>query len=214
MTTLSPLGAETLLLPTLAAVGGVGALVVPERTDGESLFASMVTGALTSVHGDGVLQPPSSASEEALVVLPVQASESSGGGANKVAHPAMVIEKTVPPEQGFRAVQLLVGSDLRPTPASSHRPHWGLRRGDCATPKVADDSEASLWANREPKEGLNDEVSSGESSLGISENGGMPTWALVPGVLPPWVPPVMTPVAESLYDDDYFSQRRRLKFPT
>ena len=78
MTTLSPLGAETLLLPTLAAVGGVGALVVPERTDGESLFASMVTGALTSVHGDGVLQPPSSASEAALVVLPVQASESSG----------------------------------------------------------------------------------------------------------------------------------------
>ena len=197
MTTLSPLGAETLLLPTLAAVGGVGALVVPERTDGESLFASMVTGALTSVHGDGVLQQPSSASEAALVVLPVQASESSGGGANGVAHPAMVIEKTVPPEQGFRAVQLLVGSDLRPTPDSSHRPHWGLRRGDCATPKVADDSEASLWANREPKEGLNDEVSSGESSLGISENGGMPTWALVPGVLPPWVPPVMTPVAES-----------------
>jgi hypothetical protein len=197
MTILSPLGVETLLFPTIAAVGGAGALGVPEHLDGESLFASMVTGALTSMHGDGLVHPPSPVGEAALVALPVQTAESFGGGANGVAHSATVIEKTVPPEQGFRVVQSLVGSDLRPTPASSHRPHWGLRRGDCATPKVADDSEASLWANREPKEGLNDEVTSGGSSLGISENGGMPTWARVPGVLPPWVPPVMTPVSES-----------------
>lgn len=197
MSTLSPLGVEMLLFPTVAAVSGAGALGVPENLDGESLFASMVTGALTSMHGDGLVHPPSPVGEAALVALPVQTAESFGGGANGVAHPATVIEKTVPPEQGFRVVQSLVGSDLRPTPASSHRPHWGLRRGDCATPKVADDSEASLWANREPKEGLNDEVTSGGSSLGISENGGMPTWARVPGVLPPWVPPVMTPVSES-----------------
>ena len=197
MSTLSPLGVEMLLFPTVAAVSGAGALGVPENLDGESLFASMVTGALTSMHGDGLVHPPSPVGEAALVALPVQTAESFGGGANGVAHSATVIEKTVPPEQGFRVVQSLVGSDLRPTPASSHRPHWGLRRGDCATPKVADDSEASLWANREPKEGLNDEVTSGGSSLGISENGGMPTWARVPGVLPPWVPPVMTPVSES-----------------
>jgi hypothetical protein len=149
------------------------------------------------MHGDGLVHPPSPADEAALVALPVQTAESFGGGANGVAHPTTVIEKTVPPVQGFRAVQSLVGSDLSPSPDSSHRPHWGRRRGDCATPKVTDDSEVSLWANREPKEGLNDEVASGESSLGISENGGMPTWALVPGVLPPWIPPVMTPVAES-----------------
>lgn len=197
MSTLSPLGVETLLFPTVAAVAGAGALGVPENLDGESLFASMVTGALTSMHGDGLLDPPSPVGEAALVALPVQTAESFGGVANRVTHPATVLEKTVPPVQGFRVVQSLVGSDLSPSPASSHRPHWGLRRGDCATPKVADDSEASLWANREPKEGLNDEVTSGESSLGISENGGMPTWALVPGVLPPWVPPVMTPVAEA-----------------
>ena len=197
MSTLSPLGVEMLLFPTVAAVSGAGALGVPENLDGESLFASMVTGALTSMHGDGLVHPPSPVGEAALVALPVQTAESFGGGANGVAHSATVIEKTVPPEQGFRVVQSLVGSDLRPTPASSHRPHWGLRRGDCATPKVADDSEASLWANREPKEGLNDEVTSGGSSLGISENGGMPTWARVPEVLPPWVPPVMTPVSES-----------------
>lgn len=197
MSTLSPLGVEMLLFPTVAAVAGAGALGVPENLDGESLFASMVTGALTSMLGDGLVDPPSPVGEAALVALPVQTAESFGGGANGVAHPVTVIEKTVPPVQGFRAVQSLVGSDLSPSPASSHRPHWGLRRGDCATPKVVDDSEASLWANREPKEGLNDEVVSGESSLGISENGGMPTWALVPGVLPLWVPPVMTPVAEA-----------------
>jgi hypothetical protein len=174
MSTLSPLGVEMLLFPTVAAVAGAGALGVPENLDGESLFASMVTGALTSMHGDGLVHPPSPADEAALVALPVQTAESFGGGANRVAHPATVIEKTVPPVQGFRAVQSLVGSDLSPSPDSSHRPHWGRRRGDCATPKVTDDSEASLWANREPKEGLNDEVASGESSLGISENGGMP----------------------------------------
>ena len=191
MTTLSPLGAETLLLPTLVAVGGVGALVVPERTDGESLFASMVTGALTSVHGDGVLQPPSSVGEAALVVLPVQASESSGWVVNGEVYPVPAIEKSRPSVQRFRAVEPPLGSDLRPSPAPSHTTRWGLRWGDRTTSKIADDSEPSLGANQEPKEGLNDEVSSGESSLGISENGWMPTWVSVPGTSPPWIPQVM-----------------------
>ena len=96
MSTLSPLGVEMLLFPTVAAVSGAGALGVPENLDGESLFASMVTGALTSMHGDGLVHPPSPVGEAALVALPVQTAESFGGGANGVAHSATVIEKTVP----------------------------------------------------------------------------------------------------------------------
>ena len=50
MSTLSPLGVEMLLFPTVAAVSGAGALGVPENLDGESLFASMVTGAVSYTH--------------------------------------------------------------------------------------------------------------------------------------------------------------------
>jgi hypothetical protein len=63
MTAFSPLGAETLLLPTVVSAGAVGALVVPEHPEGGSLFASMVTGALASMHDDGVVQQPSSVVE-------------------------------------------------------------------------------------------------------------------------------------------------------
>ena len=89
MSTLSPLGVEMLLFPTVAAVSGAGALGVPENLDGESLFASMVTGALTSMHGDGLVHPPSPVGEAALVALPVQTAESFGGGANGVVGPGV-----------------------------------------------------------------------------------------------------------------------------
>ena len=197
MTALSPMGAETPLLPTVAAVGGVGALVVPERSEGESLFASMVTGALVSMHGDGVLQPPSSASEAALVVLPVQASESSGWVVNGEVYPVPAIENCRFSNQRFRAVESPVGSDLRPSLALSHTARWGQRWGDCPTPKSAGDSEPSFGANQESKEDPTEEVASGESSLRISENGWMPTWVPVPGTSPPWIPQVMPSEAQS-----------------
>lgn len=197
MTALSPMGAETPLLPTVAAVGGVGALVVPERSEGESLFASMVTGALTSMHGDGVLQPPSSASEAALVVLPVQVSESSGWVVNGEVYPVPAIENCRFSDQRFRAVESPVGSDLRPSLALSHTTRWGQRWGDCPTPKSAGDSEPSFGANQESKEDPTEEVASGDSSLRISENGWMPTWVPVPGTSPPWIPQVMPSEAQS-----------------
>jgi hypothetical protein len=197
MTALSPMGAETPLLPTVAAVGGVGALVVPERSEGESLFASMVTGALVSMHGDGVLQPPSSASEAALVVLPVQVSESSGWVVNGEVYPVPAIENCRFSNQRFRAVESPVGSDLRPSLALSHTARWGQRWGDCPTPKSAGDSEPSFGANHESKEDPTEEVASGESSLRISENGWMPTWVPVPGTSPPWIPQVMPSEAQS-----------------
>ena len=202
MTTLSSLGGETLLFPTMAVVAGAGALGVPERLDGESLFASMVTGALTSMLGDGGFHPPSFVGDESSVELSVHVAESFFGGlngevngqVNGEVYPAPTIEKTVPPVRGFKISEPPLGSDLRPSPAPPHAPRWGLRWGDRTTLNGADDSEPSLWANYQPKEDSNDEVVSRKSSLRIIESAGIPTWASMTGAPLPWVPPLMPPL--------------------
>ena len=197
MTAFSPLGAETLLLPAVVSVGGGGALGVPEHPEGESLFASMVTGALASMHDDGVVQQPSSVVEIASLSLPAQTPATAGRVFNGESDCAPVIEKTGPLVLGFKTSAAQAGWDCRPAMDSSHTPHWGLRRGVRAIPKAADDSEPSFFGGHPPQEDSNAEVASGESRLRISENGVIPTWASVPGVPPPGVAQVVIPVGES-----------------
>ena len=203
MTTFSPLGAEALILPTIAAVGGGGALGVPESPDGASLFASMVTGALAQMHNDGAVQQSSSVGEATSITLSALTPDDPRKVFNGDVHPAPVIDKTELPVQGFKAWEATVGSDLRPAPAPSHTHRWGLRWVDRESRKVADDSEPSLWANQQPQEESNEEVASGESSLRISENGGIPNWSSIPGAPLPWVPQLVTPVPESLPDSGF-----------
>lgn len=203
MTTFSPLGAEALILPTIAAVGGGGTLGVPESPDGASLFASMVTGALAQMHNDGAVQQSSSVGEATSITLSALTPDDPRKVFNGDFHPAPVIDKTELPVQGFKAWEATVGSDLRPAPAPSHTHRWGLRWVDRESRKVADDSEPSLWANQQPQEESNEEVASGESSLRISENGGIPNWPSIPGAPLPWVPQLVTPVPESLPDSGF-----------
>jgi hypothetical protein len=203
MTTFSPLGAEALILPTIAAVGGGGTLGVPESPDGASLFASMVTGALAQMHNDGAVQQSSSVGEATSITLSALTPDAPRKVFDGDVHPAPVIDKTEPPVQGFKAWEAPVGSDLRPAPAPSHTHRWGLRWVDQESRKVADGTEPSLWANQQPQEESNEEVASGESSLRISENGGIPNWSSIPGAPLPWVPQVVTPVPESLPDSGF-----------
>ena len=207
MTTFSPLGAEALILPTIAAVGGGGALGVPESPDGASLFASMVTGALAQMHNDGAVQQSSSVGEATSITLSALTPDDPRKVFNGDVHPAPVIDKTELPVQGFKAWEAPVGSDLRPAPAPSHTHRWGLRWVDRENRKVADDSEPSLWANPQPQEESNEEVASGDSSLRISDNGGIPNWPSIPGAplpwVPQWVPQWVTPVPESLPDSGF-----------
>jgi len=203
MTTFSPLGAEALILPTIAAVGGAGALGIPESPDGASLFASMVTGALAQMHNDGAVQQSSSVGEATSITLLALTPDAPRKVFNGDVHPAPVIDKTEPTVQGFKAWEAPVGSDLRPAPAPSHMRGWGLRWVDRENRKVADDSEPSLSANPQPQEESNEEVASGESSLRISENGGIPNWPSIPGAPLPWVPQWVTPVPESLPDSGF-----------
>ena len=203
MTTFSPLGAEALILPTIAAVGGGGALGVPESPDGASLFASMVTGALAQMHNDGAVQQSSSVGEATSITLSALTPDDPRKVFNGDVHPAPVIDKTELPVRGFKAWEAPVGSDLRPAPAPSHTHRWGLRWVDRESRKVADDSESSLWTNQQPQEESNEEVASGESSLRISENGGIPNWSSIPGAPLPWVPQLVTPVPESLPDSGF-----------
>ena len=203
MTTFSPLGAEALILPTIAAVGGGGALGIPESPDGASLFASMVTGALAQMHNDGAVQQSSSVGEATSITLLALTPDAPRKVFNGDVHPAPVIDKTEPTVQGFKAWEAPVGSDLRPAPAPSHMRGWGLRWVDRENRKVADDSEPSLCANQQPQEESNEEVASGESSLRISENGGIPNWPPIPGAPLPWVPQWVTPVPESLPDSGF-----------
>ena len=203
MTTFSPLGAEALILPTIAAVGGAGALGIPESPDGASLFASMVTGALAQMHNDGAVQQSSSVGEATSITLLALTPDAPRKVFNGDVHPAPVIDKTEPTVQGFKAWEAPVGSDLRPAPAPSHMRGWGLRWVDRENRKVADDSEPSLTANPQPQEESNEEVASGESSLRISENGGIPNWPPIPGAPLPWVPQWVTPVPESLPDSGF-----------
>ena len=203
MTTFSPLGAEALILPTIAAVGGGGALGVPESPDGASLFASMVTGALAQMHNDGAVQQSSSVGEATSITLSALTPDAPRKVFDGDVHPAPVIDKTEPPVQGFKAWEAPVGSDLRPAPAPSHTHRWGLRWVDQESRKVADGTEPSLWANQQPQEESNEEVASGESSLRISENGGIPNWSSIPGAPLPWVPQLVTPVPESLPDSGF-----------
>ena len=203
MTTFSPLGAEALILPTIAAVGGGGTLGVPESPDGASLFASMVTGALAQMHNDGAVQQSSSVGEATSITLSALTPDAPRKVFDGDVHPAPVIDKTEPPVQGFKAWEAPVGSDLRPAPAPSHTHRWGLRWVDQESRKVADDTEPSLWANQQPQEESNEEVASGESSLRISENGGIPNWSSIPGAPLPWVPQLVTPVPESLPDSGF-----------
>ncbi len=203
MTTFSPLGAEALILPTIAAVGGGGTLGVPESPDGASLFASMVTGALAQMHNDGAVQQSSSVGEATSITLSALTPDAPRKVFDGDVHPAPVIDKTEPPVQGFKAWEAPVGSDLRPAPAPSHTHRWGLRWVDQESRKVADGTEPSLWANQQPQEESNEEVASGESSLRISENGGIPNWSSIPGAPLPWVPQLVTPVPESLPDSGF-----------
>jgi len=203
MTTFSPLGAEALILPTIAAVGGAGALGIPESPDGASLFASMVTGALAQMHNDGAVQQSSSVGEATSITLLALTPDAPRKVFNGDVHPAPVIDKTEPTVQGFKAWEAPVGSDLRPAPAPSHMRGWGLRWVDRENRKVADDSEPSLTANPQPQEESNEEVASGESSLRISENGGIPNGPPIPGAPLPWVPQWVTPVPESLPDSGF-----------
>ena len=207
MTTFSPLGAEALILPTIAAVGGGGKLGVPESPDGASLFASMVTGALAQMHNDGAVQQSSSVGEATSITLLALTPDAPRKVLNGDVHPAPVIDKTEPTVQGFKAWEAPVGSDLRPAPAPSHMRGWGLRWVDRENRKVADDSEPSLWANPQPQEESNEEVASGDSSLRISDNGGIPNWPSIPGAplpwVPQWVPQWVTPVPESLPDSGF-----------
>ena len=203
MTTFSPLGAEALILPTIAAVGGGGTLGVPESPDGASLFASMVTGALAQMHNDGAVQQSSSVGEATSITLSALTPDAPRKVFDGDVHPAPVIDKTEPPVQGFKAWEAPVGSDLRPAPAPSHTHRWGLRWVDQESRKVADGTEPSLWANQQPQEESNEDVASGESSLRISENGGIPNWSSIPGAPLPWVPQLVTPVPESLPDSGF-----------
>lgn len=197
MTAFSPLGAETQLLPTVVSAGGGKTLGVSEHPEGESLFASMVTGALASMHDDGVVQQPSSVVEIASLSLPAQTPATAGRVFNGEGDCAPVIEKTGPLVLGFKTSEAHAGLDSRPAIDSSHTPHWGLRRGNRAIPKTADDSEFSFFLECPPQEDFNDEVASGESRLRISENGEIPTGVSAPGVPPPGVAQVVIPVGES-----------------
>ena len=197
MTAFSPLGAETLLLPTVVSAGAVGALVVPEHPEGGSLFASMVTGALASMHDDGVVQQPSSVVETLSLSLPSQTPITAGRVFNGEGHVAPVTEKTGSSALGFKTSAPAAGSDVHPALAPSPASRWGLRRVDRATPKVADDSEPSFFLGHPPQADFNDEVASSESTQRVSEKGVIPTWASVPGVPPPRVAQVAIPVGES-----------------